>query len=311
MLWIVDLNRQSLDRVVPGIRAAATGSAVRGERLAGGRGEVRPAAAGGLRATRRRGAAPAHRRHGQRGVSGAHPPARSHTARADRLLERGHLRDGVALASPTPPTTTLPGLLADLGGHDLQELLDAFAAADADTEPPDRPLRLHDQGLGAADRRRCAQPLGAADAPSKWTRCAKAWAIAPERRVGRLRARLAARGSSAPSARADAARRGAAAAATAPEQVPARLDVRPGRADLHAGGVRLDAGQLARVPGVGERIVTTSPDVAVSTNLGAWINRVGVFAPEDAARLHRRRRRACCAGSRGRAGGTSSSASRR
>ena len=41
--------------------------------------------------------------------------------------------------------------------------------------------------------------------------------------------------------------------------------------------------QLARVPEVGERIVTTSPDVAVSTNLGSWINRVGVFAPADAA----------------------------
>ena len=29
-----------------------------------------------------------------------------------------------------------------------------------------------------------------------------------------------------------------------------------------------------------ERIVTTSPDVAVSTNLGPWVNRRGVFARE-------------------------------
>ncbi len=38
---------------------------------------------------------------------------------------------------------------------------------------------------------------------------------------------------------------------------------------------------LAGVPGVGERMVTTSPDVSVSTNLGGWINRTGVFAPVD------------------------------
>src|SRR5260370_33113942 len=30
------------------------------------------------------------------------------------------------------------------------------------------------------------------------------------------------------------------------------------------------------------RIVTTSPDVSVSTNLGAWINRRGLFGPTEA-----------------------------
>ena len=31
-----------------------------------------------------------------------------------------------------------------------------------------------------------------------------------------------------------------------------------------------------------ERIVTTSPDVTVSTNLGPWVNRRGIFdAPRD------------------------------
>jgi pyruvate dehydrogenase E1 component len=39
--------------------------------------------------------------------------------------------------------------------------------------------------------------------------------------------------------------------------------------------------RLADVEGVGERMVTTSPDVSVSTNLGGWINKTGVFAPED------------------------------
>jgi pyruvate dehydrogenase E1 component len=38
---------------------------------------------------------------------------------------------------------------------------------------------------------------------------------------------------------------------------------------------------LAREPVVGPRIVTAAPDVAVSTNLGGWINRAGVFSPSE------------------------------
>jgi pyruvate dehydrogenase E1 component len=38
--------------------------------------------------------------------------------------------------------------------------------------------------------------------------------------------------------------------------------------------------EFSRVPGLKERLVTTAPDVAVSTNLGGWINRVGVYQPE-------------------------------
>jgi pyruvate dehydrogenase E1 component len=34
-------------------------------------------------------------------------------------------------------------------------------------------------------------------------------------------------------------------------------------------------------PEVAERVVTVSPDVASSTNLGGWINRVGVWSPAD------------------------------
>jgi pyruvate dehydrogenase E1 component len=41
--------------------------------------------------------------------------------------------------------------------------------------------------------------------------------------------------------------------------------------------------RLGDVAGVAERIVTTSPDVSVSTNLGGWINKAGVFAPAEAA----------------------------
>ena len=39
--------------------------------------------------------------------------------------------------------------------------------------------------------------------------------------------------------------------------------------------------RLARVPQLADRIVTTSPDVSVSTNLSGWIIKTGVFAPEE------------------------------
>jgi pyruvate dehydrogenase E1 component len=38
------------------------------------------------------------------------------------------------------------------------------------------------------------------------------------------------------------------------------------------------------------RIVTTSPDVTVSTNLGAWVNRCGLYAREEMADIFRRER---------------------
>lgn len=38
---------------------------------------------------------------------------------------------------------------------------------------------------------------------------------------------------------------------------------------------------LASVEGLGERIVTTAPDVSISTNLGGWINKKGVYSHSE------------------------------
>lgn len=38
---------------------------------------------------------------------------------------------------------------------------------------------------------------------------------------------------------------------------------------------------LADVAGVGERIITTAPDVSISTNLGGWINKTGVYSHDE------------------------------
>ena len=39
--------------------------------------------------------------------------------------------------------------------------------------------------------------------------------------------------------------------------------------------------RLGDVDGLAERIVTTAPDVSISTNLGGWINKTGVYAPTE------------------------------
>jgi len=39
--------------------------------------------------------------------------------------------------------------------------------------------------------------------------------------------------------------------------------------------------RLSEIPEVAARMVTTSPDVSVSTNLGGWINKMGVFSPSE------------------------------
>ena len=69
--------------------------------------------------------------------------------------------------------------------------------------------------------------------------------------------------------------------------------------------------ELGRIPGLGERIVTVAPDVAVSTNLGGWINKAGVYAAAKRCPTTRPKARACCAGSPARPASTSSSASPR
>ena len=57
----------------------------------------------------------------------------------------------------------------------------------------------------------------------------------------------------------------------------------------HAGRLRQDPerDRRARTASSAERIVTTSPDVTVSTNLGAWVNRRGLFGHTEAEDVFR------------------------
>ena len=63
--------------------------------------------------------------------------------------------------------------------------------------------------------------------------------------------------------------------------VPATLDVRnPGIMTSTQEALGRTLARLAEEQSVAKRVVTISPDVATSTHLSGWINKVGVFALE-------------------------------
>src|SRR5512138_1199624 len=76
---------------------------------------------------------------------------------------------------------------------------------------------------------------------------------------------------------------------TAPRvEVPATLPVPSGEVMSTQEGFGKILNEIAREKSpLAERIVTTSPDVTVSTNLGPWVNRRGIFAREPRADIFR------------------------
>lgn len=73
--------------------------------------------------------------------------------------------------------------------------------------------------------------------------------------------------------------------------LPDRLDVDPQPVMSTQQGFGLLLHELGKsCSSLADRIVTTSPDVTVSTNLGAWVNRRGLFARHDVADIFRTER---------------------
>ena len=133
VMWVVDLNRQSLDRVVPGQKIKKLM-----EFFDGAGWHVVEAKYGRLltrrvRAAGRRRAAGAHRRHVERGVPVAVRPPRSAQLR-ERFLAGAD--DAVRAGVADVPDDDLAPLVQNLGGHDLGVLLDAYRACDEVTDRP-------------------------------------------------------------------------------------------------------------------------------------------------------------------------------
>jgi pyruvate dehydrogenase E1 component len=272
VLWIVDVNRQSLDRVVPEIavgRTAAMFEAAGWQTITvkyGRRLRALFERPGGEALRRRIDAMPNEEY--QRLLRGDAAEVRERlpgSGRGSRELARlvKDLDDG-----------ELSRAIRDLAGHDLADLLDAFRRAD---EVSDRPAVIfaytikawslpteghpanHSALLSTAQWEQLAVDLGA-DAANPWARFAEDSA----------EARLCA-GAAERLAREAVVKR-------APPAVPADV----GRA--HSGAVStqqafgrffMDLAHAA--PEVSASVVSVSPDVASSTNLGGWINRAGVW----------------------------------
>ena len=126
VVWVVDLNRQSLDRVVPDDGRDPAAGHVRRGRLAGAHGQVRPAAGGAVRPARRRGAAGPDRRHVQRRVPAAAAPGAGRAARP-RCPATGPGAAAIAELIADVPDDRLAAAVRNLGGHDLGALREAYA----------------------------------------------------------------------------------------------------------------------------------------------------------------------------------------
>ncbi len=277
VLWIVDLNRQSLDRVVPVIRAAeleqlfaAAGWQVL-ELKYGRRLHEAFAKEGGDLLRRRIDEMPNAR---YQSLFGA-----GEDVVVEALLDGLDEPDRARLARLCASYDGAVGsLVQDLGGHDLADIAQALAEADADTTRPailfaytikgfglpiaGRPLNhsalLTEEQIGEL------RTLSGLTLDTEWD----AFPLdSPEGRLCRAAAERIAR---------------PARAAASPVAVPETLG--PGgpasiSTQAALGRILLD---LSRVEGLAERIVTVSPDVSISTNLGGWINKVGVWSAETA-----------------------------
>jgi pyruvate dehydrogenase E1 component len=263
LIWIVDLNRQSLDRVIPGIRVRQLEGMFRAngwtviEAKYGRALEASFAEPGGDRL--------------RQVIDEMSNETYQMLLRSPAAVIARELGDVV----PSASLKNLRSLIADLGGHDFAVLRQALGAADS-AQGPAVVFAYTVKGWG----------LPIAGDPLNHS------ALLTDKDIGELRVLLgvpvedewARLPDGSPGGRLAAARKGRfqrrAGRATTPAVLPGDLgrDYSGKMSTQQAFGQVLTA--IARAdPEAAERLVTVSPDVATSTNLGGWINRVGVWNP--------------------------------
>ena len=268
---VIDLNRQSLDRVIPDI------AATRLKRFFADAGWHVAEAKYGRRLTA------AFERTGGDALE-HHIDAMANEAYQEMFglggpdLRRAFLIDAdhaVRRVADELDDGALKRLVTDLGGHDLALLVDTFRACDGEPERPSVVFAYTIKGHGLAmagdpmnhsamlspdqiDELRASVGL---DVETEWDR------FDPESAAGRL----------CRSVGGDINNAVLPPRPVLPIPRAARPIVTTGSASTQETFGRVLAG-LADVEGVGERIVTTAPDVSISTNLGGFINKRGVYA---------------------------------
>ncbi|MCU1476630.1 MAG: aceE1 [Subtercola sp.] len=274
IVWIVDLNRQSLDRVVPNIAAGkiqrmfeAAGWQVITVRFGSLLESLFERDGGGaLRA---------------RIIDMSNPEYQrllrcSAAELRDRLPGAGAGSAAIADLTRDIDDETLLLAIRNLGGHDLAALRAAYAQID-DTRPTviiaytvkgyGLPTEGHPQNhssLLTVDQYQALAARLGEDASSPWRR------FTPATAEGVLCAATAERMHREPIEQ------------TAPPAIPTDFGRTPsGTATTQAalGRALLDLTRAA--PEAARRVVTVSPDVSSSTNLAGWLNKVGVWSTEE------------------------------
>src|SRR6478672_3763793 len=271
IVWIVDLNRQSLDRVVPIIAADRLQ-----EMFAAAGWQVLTIKYGRLLEelfTRPGGAALRTR------IDDMPNPEYQRLLRCDaaQLRERlyGDSAEIAGLLAEVDDTALLE-VIRNLAGHDLAALDAAFDAID-DSRPTiifaytikgrGLPTEGHPQNHSSLLTEQQFHDLAAdlgVDVDTPWAR------FPPESAMAELCAETARRLSR------------PAAEVIPPPTIPADIGRTPsGTTTTQAalGRVLLDLTREA--PEAARRIVTVSPDVSSTTNLGGWLNKVGVWSPTE------------------------------
>jgi len=275
VMWVVDLNRQSLDRVVPDIAAgrlmamfeAAGWHAVSvkyGRRL-----EELFARGKGGEALRAR-------------IDGMPNEEFQRLLRLDAAGVRERLPGGekaVARLVADLEDDEVLAAVRDLGGHDTEALLDAYRAADAERDRPsvvfaftikgwNLPTEGHPANHSALLNQQQFEALGArlgGDPEDLWA------SFEP----GSPEAALC-------QAAAQRLHRPAPKYVVDPPAVPDDVGrEHTGSASTQQALGRFFIDLVREAPAVAERVVTAAPDVGTSTNLGGWINKMGIWAPGD------------------------------
>ncbi|MEA2172354.1 MAG: pyruvate dehydrogenase component [Solirubrobacteraceae bacterium] len=269
VLWIVDLNRQSLDRVVPDIAAGRIGAmfAAAGWQtitVKYGRRLRELFARDGGDALEARIDTMANEEY-QSLLRTPGDALRGRLAAGDAAVERvltDLSDDEVALA------------LRDLGGHDMGDLLDALAAADSAT---DRPTVLFAYTIKAWSLPTQGHPANhsALLTPEQWEALGGKLGADPADPWARFN-------DGTPEAALCAAAAARLEREPSPQREPPPAPVDVGRSHSGTASTQQAFGRffvdLAHAaPQVADHVVTVSPDVASSTNLGGWITRAGVF----------------------------------
>ena len=234
---------------------------VRGRRLAHRDGQVRPAPGPAPRPAR------PHRRR---------CPTRSTSGCCARL--RTELRERIEVDVDDLDDKDLLATFRDLGGHDLASLLDGYRQADAVRDRPSVVFAYtikgwslpteghpanHSALLNHEQYRELAGRLGEdADDPFK-----PFAAGSPEARLCEATGRRL--------------KRGAMRAVPAPKVPPDLGRKHTGKASTQQAFGRFFVDLTREAPDVAQRVVTVSPDVGTSTNLGGWINKAGIWSVGD------------------------------